>query len=118
MSADENRSVYADRSIPLPSTPVAVTPDRSRPIADQTPEEIRPLMESAKRRKQKEAVIANDEVVEEIVQPVATDAYDQVAVVRSQIPLDKDALRTFVVTRELLGPPRSKQPHRPGVRAR
>jgi hypothetical protein len=114
VSAEENRPIYADRSIPLPTPTVNVTRDRSIPIVEEPPEEIRPLMESAKRKKKKKA---DAEVVEEIVQPVATDAYDQAASVRRHIAFDKDALRTFMVTREILGPPRAKKPHRPGMRS-
>jgi hypothetical protein len=116
VSAEENQPVRADRSIPLPASSYQ---DRSQPVTEEPPEAIRPLMELAKRKKK--LVPVNDEVVEEIVSPVSSlgmQNYEKVDAVRRQIPLDKDALRTFIVTRELLGPPRSKNPHRPGMRSK
>jgi len=124
VSAEENKLVYADRSIPLPTVAAAITRDRSLP--EDAPEALRPLIESTKRKKRKKPASdepvsygsATDETVEEIVPPVAADAYDQVSSIRRHIALDRSALRTFIVTRELLGPPRAKQPHRPGMRSK
>jgi hypothetical protein len=120
VSAEENRPVYRDQPAPMPA-PV-INPDRGQSYAypDQTPEEIRPLMDSAKRRKKKKQAQPDVEKVEEIVSPVAmgVDAYEQIATARRAIRFDKDSLRTFIVTREVLGPPRAKRPHRPGNRQR
>ncbi len=120
VSAEENQPIYRDQLSPLP-TPV-INPDRGQSYSypDQTPEEIRPLMDSAKRRKKKKQAQAGGEKVEEIVSPVmmGPDAYEQVATVRRGIRFDRSSLRTFMVTREVLGPPRAKRPHRPGNRQR
>jgi hypothetical protein len=117
VSAEENQPVYADRSIPLAMN---VTRDRSLPIVEEPPEAIRPLMESARRRK-KEVQANNDEVVEEIVTPASSigmQNYEKVDAVQTRFALDRDALRKYVVIREVLGPPRSRKPHLPGVKNR
>ena len=117
VSAEENQPTRADRSIPLPATPINVYQDRSQP--EEPPEAIRPLMESAKRRKKKKQ--ANDEVVEEIVTPASSigmQNYEKVDAVQTRFALDKDSLRKYVVIREVLGPPRSRKRHLPGVKNR
>jgi hypothetical protein len=112
VSAEENQSIPLERE------------DRSRIAPETTPEEIRSMLESTRRskRKKREAAQAEapEERVEEIVAPAPSDeaAYETVASVRRRISFDTDALRTFVVTREVLGPPRFRKPHRPGVRWR
>jgi hypothetical protein len=120
VSAEENRPIYQAQQSQVPSQPPDY--DRTRSYSQQVepPKEIQPLLDSMKRRKAKKQEQQNDEQVEEIVQPVVMgpDAYDQVATVRRSISFDPDSLRTFVVTREVLGPPRAKRPHRPGVRQR
>jgi hypothetical protein len=119
VSAEENRPIYADRSIPLPTPSINVTRDRSLPIVEEPPEEIRPLMESAKRRKKKKQ--AGDEVVEEIVpttSSIGMQNYEKVDAVQTRFALDRDSLRKYVVIREVLGPPRSRKRHLPGVKNR
>jgi hypothetical protein len=77
------------------------------------------LIESAKRKKRKKQ--ADDEVVEEIV-PVTSSIgmqnYEKVDAVQTRFALDRDSLRKYVVIREVLGPPRSRKPHLPGVKNR
>jgi hypothetical protein len=119
VSAEENRPIYADRSIPLPTAPIPTYPDRSQPLVEEPPEEIRPLMESAKRRKKKVQVA--EEVVEEIV-PIASSIgmqnYEKVDAIQTRFALDKDSLRKYVVIREVLGPPRSRKRYMPGIKNR
>jgi hypothetical protein len=114
VSAEENQPTRADRSIPLP---INIYQDRSQP--EEPPEAIRPLMESAKRRKKKKQ--ANDEVVEEIVpttSSIGMQNYEKVDAVQTRFALDKDSLRKYVVIREVLGPPRSRKRHLPGMKNR
>ncbi len=62
---------------------------------------------------------SDPEKVEEIVpqeSPAMQDAYAEEATTRRRISFDRDSLRTFFVTREVLGPPRSRKPHLPGVK--
>jgi len=86
--------------------------------ANEMPDDVRAMMEASRRSKKKKADETQSEVVEEIVAPASENAYEAVAIAKRRIPLDKDALRTFVVTREVLGPPRYRKPHRPGIRGR
>ena len=119
VSAEENQPIRADRSIPLPSARINVYQDRSQPIVEEPPEAIRPLMESAKRRKKKKQ--ADDEVVVEIVpttSSIGMQNYEKVDAVQTRFALDKDSLRKYVVIREVLGPPRSRKRHLPGVKNR
>lgn len=110
VTAQENQSPPPERE------------DRSR-IAPIVPEEIRAIVELTRRSKQitqEEAPVdSQEERVEEIVPPASSEqAYETVASVRRRISFDKGALRTFIVTREVLGPPRFRKPHRPGIRGR
>ncbi len=119
VSAEENQPIYADRSIPLPAPAITVTRDRSLPIMEDTPEEIRPLMESAKRKKKQKQ--ANLEVVEEIVpatSSIGMQNYEKADAVQTRFALDGDSLRKYIVIREVLGPPRSRKPHLPGIKNR
>ncbi len=119
VSAEENQSIYADRSIPLPAPAITVTRDRSLPIIEEPPEAIRPLMESAKRTRNKKQ--ADAEVVEEIV-PVTSSIgmqnYEKADAVQTRFALDWDSMRKYVVIREVLGPPRSRKPYLPGIKNR
>ena len=111
VTAEENQSLPRERE------------DRSR-ITPTISEELRMVVESVRRSKQQrqeEAKVESQQAsVEEIVSPSSSDeaAYETVASVRRRIAFDRDALRTFIVTREVLGPPRFRKPHRPGVRWR
>lgn len=110
VSAEENQSMPRERE------------DRSR-ITPTISEELRQVVESTRRSKQKKQEAAQaeaqEERVEEIVSPASSEAaYEIVTTARRRIAFDMDALRTFVVTREVLGPPRFRKPHRPGVRWR
>ena len=62
----------------------------------------------------------NGDNVTELLAPVeeiAADAYSQTNIVTSTgINFDKQSLKTFFVTREILGPPRFRSPFRPGIR--
>ncbi len=119
VSAEENQPIRADRSIPLPAASINVYQDRSLPIVEEPPEAIRPLMESAKRKKKKKQV--DEEVVEEIVPPVSSigmQNYEKADAVQTRFALDWDSMRKYVVIREVLGPPRSRKPHLPGVKNR
>ncbi|GEM_PF-2406319 len=87
------------------------------------PEQVRSLIESrkkTKRRKERpqERPQGNEERVEEIVSPASESAYETANVAPRRVPIGTEALRTFMVTREILGPPRSKRPHRPEFRNR
>jgi hypothetical protein len=118
-STSADRSSYTDRSIPLPTPSINIYQDRSQPLIEETPEAIRPLMESAKRRKKKKQ--ADEEVVEEIVpttSSIGMQNYEKVDAVQTRFALDKDSLRKYVVIREVLGPPRSRKRHMPGVKNR
>ena len=95
--------------------------DRSIVVPDQATEEARQKLEDIRRAKKKKREAARQEQVESIVKPFAPAsdaAYETTASVRRRIPLDAESIRTFVVTREILGPPRVRNPHRPGVRNR
>ncbi len=131
VSAEENQPVYADRSIPLPLPPVAVSQDRSvlqdrlviqdrsQPISEDPPEAIRTLLETAKRKKRKK--LAEGETVEEIVpraSSIGMQNYEKADAVQTRFVLDKDVLRQYIVIREVFGPPRSRKPHLPGVKNR
>lgn len=110
VTAEENESQPIERE------------DRSH-IATTIPEEIRAIVKEtrrAKRQKQEAAQAeSQEEPVKEIVSPAPSEeAYDTFASNRRRISFDTEALRTFVVTREILGPPRVRNPHRPGVRWR
>jgi hypothetical protein len=113
VSAEENQFMPIERA------------DRSR-IAPTISEELRKVVESTRRSKQKKQKEAQEnqeaaqaERVEEIVSPASSEAaYEITTAVRRRIAFDKDALRTFIVTREVLGPPRFRNPHRPGLRGR
>jgi hypothetical protein len=102
--------------------PVTDEPDRFLQQMDaDVPESIRPLLEAARKPKRKKRKPVEEEPVERIVTdvPVAeVSAYDAVSPVRRRISFDKGALQAFIVTREVLGPPRAKNPHRPGLRNR
>ena len=52
-----------------------------------------------------------------VAAPKVVDAYEQVTVARRRISFDKQSLRTFFVTREVLGPPRSRKPFQLGIKA-
>jgi len=62
----------------------------------------------------------DDEPVVELVQPIEgreIDAYNQsTPAVSTGINFDKRSLKTFFVTREILGPPRFRSPFRPNIR--
>ena len=95
--------------------------DRSIVVPDQATQEARQKLDNIRRAKKKKREAAQEENVERIVKPMAPAsdaAYETVASVRTRIPLDAESLRTFMVTREILGPPRYRKPHRPGVRNR
>ncbi|HZK76463.1 MAG TPA: hypothetical protein VFD13_06100 [Candidatus Kapabacteria bacterium] len=110
VSAEENQSIPRERE------------DRSR-VTPTISEELRAVVESTRRLKQKKQAEAQaatqEERVDEIVSPASSEAaYEIVTTARRRIAFDMDALRTFVVTREVLGPPRVRKPHRPGIRWR
>jgi hypothetical protein len=103
--------------------PVTDEPDRFlQQMEADVPESIRPLFEAARKPKRKKSKpVEPEEPVERIVADipvVEVSAYDAVAPVRRRIRFDKEALQAFMVTREVLGPPRAKRPHRPGIRNR
>ncbi len=90
---------------------------------EDIPEAVRAVQEASAKAKQNlaQALIREQPIerVEEIVSPASSEkAYEITATVHRRIPLDINALRTFMVTREVLGPPRFRKPHRPGVRGR
>jgi hypothetical protein len=92
-------------------------PAESQSYLDRAPREVQQFVEAArtkKKKKQKAKAVENEEKVEEIVQPVdlGTDAYEQRVKIRRDISFDATSLRTFVITREVLGPPRSKDQRR------
>jgi len=77
------------------------------------PEDAKPLVVDNDR------ATADTERVDEIVpqeSKLMRDAYEETTTVRRRISFDKESLRTFFVTKEVLGPPRSRKPHRPGVK--
>ncbi len=80
------------------------------------PESVRAMVEAA--QKAKPAPNSQAETVEEIVPPASEIPYEQKVKVQRRIPLDSESLRTFVVTREILGPARFRNPHRPGIQGR
>jgi len=90
-------------------------------VRDEVPEEIKPLLEKPRRATRRdipvlETVYEYEQAPPSVLPPVP-DAYAQPAdAVRRGISFDRRSLRTFFVTREVLGPPRSRSPYRPGVR--
>lgn len=122
VSAEENRSVATAYNSPM-DEPQATVPQPS--YLDMMPQELQKFVEGQrpkkKKKRAKEEVVdrqgKRQEKVEEIVTPISTgpDAYEESTLHRPKIRFDSDALRTFIVTREVLGPPRAKRPHRPGI---
>ncbi len=94
-----------------------------REVREQIPENVRNLQKASRRaKKMAEPVLSpvqDDEVVDRLVTaPVVEDAYAQKVFVRRGISFDRQSMRTFFVTREVLGAPRSRKPFRPGLRGR
>ena len=89
-------------------------------VEADVPESVRPLLEATRKKKRKRSAVKSDEEVDRIVSDAASSesAYETTTVVRPKIRLDRSALQTFVITREVLGQPRAKHPHRPGLRNR
>ena len=89
-------------------------------VNDEVPAEIKSLLQRSRRAKQQKAADVSEVAYEQTPQTIPApvyDAYDLPTVVaRRGISFDKESLRTFIVTREVLGTPRSRSPYRPGVR--
>jgi hypothetical protein len=98
------------------------TDEETEDIQDEVPAEIKLLLERSRRTKRQEAADESEatyayEQTPQTIPAPTQDAYDQPAVIaRRGISFDKESLRTFFVTREILGTPRSRSPYRPGVR--
>ena len=90
---------------------------------EEVPSEIQRVVAASRLARQATvtARASYDEVVDPrpvVVSVAPVDAYEQVTVARRRINFDKQSLRTFFVTREALGPPRSRKPFRPSIKAR
>jgi hypothetical protein len=132
----EQRRRQQEDIVPEPVAAQATPANNWPPVTDEpdqflqqmeadVPESVRPLLEAARKPKRKKRkpveATADGETVERIVADVPVievSAYDAVTPVRRRIRFDKEALQAFMVTREVLGPPRAKRPHRPGIRNR
>lgn len=107
VTAEENESRPLEREDRSRTTPTI--PEEIRVIVNET------RLAKLKQRKEQEP----EERVEEIVTTAASErAYDITVTAKRRIAFNTNALRTFVVTREVLGPPRVRKPHRPGIRWR
>ncbi len=116
-------------NLPLPGSdnsyrstpPVADEPyvDSDEP---ELPPEIQRMLQYSRQRTpapiERQAEEVQPEVVETIVptlapeSPLMADAYAIAGPTRRRFVFDREAVRTFVVTREVLGPPRSRKPFR------
>ncbi|HWF43358.1 MAG TPA: hypothetical protein VG537_01825 [Candidatus Kapabacteria bacterium] len=101
MSDAKGAVLSPDRSAIVESRDSQRSSDRIRSIEpQQTPEE--------------------DESIVELIQPIDgpdMEAYNQTGIVATTgISFDKRSLKTFFVTREILGPPRFRSPFRPSIR--
>jgi hypothetical protein len=125
VSAEENRAASASARTAL----VANSEDQFfQDVQQEVPEEIKPLMEQARRTKKKKRddkqagnQPVSDEPVERLVKDVSSigmQNYEKVDAVRKRFVLDRDAIRNYVITREVLGPPRSRKPFRPAMKDR
>jgi hypothetical protein len=146
VNAEENRAPSApDRSAYIPDRTTFI-PDRATSISDRAayasaseaqffqdaqqdvPEQLKPMIEQARRKKQKKRDekqagnrLTSDEPIERIVPATSTigmQNYEKVDAVQKRFALDRDSIRTYVITREVLGPPRSRKPHRPAMKDR
>ncbi|MDP4198404.1 MAG: hypothetical protein Q8922_04195 [Bacteroidota bacterium] len=125
---EEKRKQAAAMAIPTTDnayTSTNVVPDEPYVPYDEgdLPPEVQRLLQYSRRQQPAESeTIAPEqpEVVETIVPEVApvADAYTTSAVVRPRFVFDRAAIQTFVVTREVLGPPRSKKPFSSRFRGR
>ena len=122
VSAEENRAATIVDQIASSSSAGDLSVQN---VQQEVPDEIKPLMEQARRTKKKKRddkqagnQSASDETVERLVKDVSSigmQNYEKVDAVRPRFVLDTDSIRNYVVTREVLGPPRSRKPYRAGV---
>ena len=130
------QSTISQRRVPRPPVPIlgAVTAEENRELgplesqrerwtdrakaalgANEVPAPVQALIES---HRKPDKATQDDERVEEIVAPSSEAAYEQTASVKTRISFAPAALRTFVVTREVLGPARFRNPHRLSIRSK
>ncbi len=115
VTSEENRALGATAF----EAPVQRWAERAKAAlgANEMPEEVRGLME-LRRSPKPEPETDDEEQVEEIVPSASEAPYEQKLLKKRTISLGPEALRTFIVTREILGPARYRKPHRPGIGSR
>jgi hypothetical protein len=132
VSAEENRAAsISGRSTSISDRAAYASASEAQFFQDvqqEVPEQIKPMIEQARRTKKKkrdEAQAGNrltsDEPIERIAQTTSTigmQNYEKVDAVQKRFALDRDSIRTYVITREVLGPPRARKPHRPAMKDR
>ena len=84
--------------------------------ANEMPEEVRGMMQV--RQSTQAQPETQEERVDEIVPPASESPYETSVRSKPRISLSQEALRTFIVTREILGPARFRNPHRRSIRSK
>jgi len=115
-------AVSAQDNSPLSTSDLISTPepgDQFFQDADrEVPEQIKPVIEYARKAKKKKR--EERQPIEKIaeVSSIGMQNYEKVDALRKHFVLDRVAIRNYVITREVLGPPRSRKPFHPAMKDR